>query len=214
VVSTFVDITSMRRALSSLADIMAGANVGVWEYDLETGNVERDETWFGILGLTPAEVSPTFDGLRALVHPEDLPVFDGIPSAWTSQVSYRVELRLRAAGERWKWVQIRGRSQSDGRGKVNRIAGVLVDIAARKELEASLSASLAENVRLVDELRAALSKIHQLEGLLPICMYCKSIRDKSDWIRLETYISERSTAEFSHGICPACYAKEFPEDSD
>lgn len=58
----------------------------------------------------------------------------------------------------------------------------------------------------VGELEAALEHVKQLQGILPICSYCKKIRDDQDyWQTLETYVSARSKAEFSHGICPACY---------
>jgi DNA-binding response OmpR family regulator len=57
----------------------------------------------------------------------------------------------------------------------------------------------------VAELEAAITTVKQLRGLIPICSYCKRIRsDKNDWEQLETYISEHSDAEFSHGICPPC----------
>ena len=59
----------------------------------------------------------------------------------------------------------------------------------------------------VDELQAALSKVKQLRGLLPICSYCKRIRgDDSYWQQVEGYIAAHSNAQFSHGICPTCYA--------
>lgn len=55
-------------------------------------------------------------------------------------------------------------------------------------------------------------RVKTLEGLLPICSYCKKIRDKQNntWHALELYIEERSGAEFSHGICPDCLAKHHP----
>jgi sigma-B regulation protein RsbU (phosphoserine phosphatase) len=57
----------------------------------------------------------------------------------------------------------------------------------------------------VHELEAALAGIRKLTGLLPICAYCKSIRDDSNyWHRVEEYVSEHSGATFSHGICPNC----------
>lgn len=59
----------------------------------------------------------------------------------------------------------------------------------------------------VSELEASLSQIKQLQGLLPICSYCKKIRDEQDyWHRVESYISEHTEVIFSHGICPECYA--------
>ena len=63
-------------------------------------------------------------------------------------------------------------------------------------------------------IRAEESEKHvaQLEGLLPICSYCKNIRDEDNhWHRLEAYIEDRSQAEFTHGICPDCFAKFRPD---
>ena len=58
----------------------------------------------------------------------------------------------------------------------------------------------------VCELEAALSQVKQLQGLLPICSYCKKIRDEQNyWHRIESYISDHAEVEFSHGVCPACY---------
>lgn len=60
-----------------------------------------------------------------------------------------------------------------------------------------------------DELEAALSRVKQLEGIIPICMYCKKIKDdKQSWHQLETYISQHSEALFSHGMCPECVEEQ------
>jgi phosphoserine phosphatase RsbU/P len=60
----------------------------------------------------------------------------------------------------------------------------------------------------VTELQAALANVKQLHGLLPICSYCKRIRgDDQYWQQVESYIADRSDAQFSHGICPSCYLK-------
>jgi phosphoserine phosphatase RsbU/P len=68
-----------------------------------------------------------------------------------------------------------------------------------------LQQKLAERVA---ELQDALSNVKQLHGLLPICSYCKRIRgDDQYWQQVEGYIAQHSNAEFSHGICPACFAK-------
>ncbi len=58
----------------------------------------------------------------------------------------------------------------------------------------------------VQELEQALSQVKQLQGLLPICSYCKKIRDDQNyWQRVDTYVSDRTEVEFSHGICPDCF---------
>lgn len=70
---------------------------------------------------------------------------------------------------------------------------------------ASLQQSLAQRV---NELQTALDLVNKLSGLLPICSYCKRIRKEEDrWQQLETYLSEHSEAEFSHGVCPDCYER-------
>ena len=60
----------------------------------------------------------------------------------------------------------------------------------------------------VKELEEAMAHIKQLKGLLPICSYCKKIRDDQDyWQEIERYISIHSDTKFSHGICPPCFEK-------
>ena len=69
-----------------------------------------------------------------------------------------------------------------------------------------------ERQRLMTELKTALDHIKQLQGMLPICSECKKIRDdKGYWNRIESYISRHSEVEFSHGICPDCAKKLYPE---
>jgi DNA-binding response OmpR family regulator len=66
-----------------------------------------------------------------------------------------------------------------------------------------LQQSLTQNVR---ELKEALIRVKQLSGLLPICSYCKKIRDDQNyWQQVEAYVGKHSEAQFSHSICPTCY---------
>lgn len=68
-----------------------------------------------------------------------------------------------------------------------------------------LQGILADRVR---DLEDALGRVKQLQGLLPICSYCKKIRDDNDyWRKVEDYLREHSDVTFSHGICPECYEK-------
>jgi phosphoserine phosphatase RsbU/P len=63
-------------------------------------------------------------------------------------------------------------------------------------------------VQRIAELKEALDHVKILQGFLPICSYCKKIRDdKEYWHQVENYISTRSEVEFSHSICPDCYQK-------
>jgi hypothetical protein len=63
----------------------------------------------------------------------------------------------------------------------------------------------------VEKLQEALKHVQRLQGLLPICMFCHKIRtDQQSWQRIEFYISEHSDATFTHGLCPECAKKQFP----
>jgi DNA-binding response OmpR family regulator len=63
----------------------------------------------------------------------------------------------------------------------------------------------------VDELEEALAHVKQLQGMLPICMHCKKIRDDEDtWHRVETYIEKHSEAMFTHSLCEECMAEHYP----
>ena len=62
--------------------------------------------------------------------------------------------------------------------------------------------------RRIQELEVMLGRVNQLQGLLPICSYCKSVRtDRDYWEKLEQYFVTHSDLRFSHGICPQCYEK-------
>ena len=75
---------------------------------------------------------------------------------------------------------------------------------ARVDLHIKLHKTMAD-------LKAALSQVKKLSGLLPICMYCKKIRDdKGYWNQIEAYIDNHSEAQFSHSICHECAEKHYP----
>lgn len=79
------------------------------------------------------------------------------------------------------------------------------DITERKHVE-------KDREMLIIELQEALKKVKKLRGFLPICASCKKIRDDQGyWEQIEKYITEHSEAEFSHGICPECAQKLYPE---
>ena len=64
----------------------------------------------------------------------------------------------------------------------------------------------------IEELSAALDHIKTLQGILPICSFCKKIRDdKGYWSQVESYIAKHTDAQFSHGLCPECLKTHYPE---
>lgn len=82
------------------------------------------------------------------------------------------------------------------------------DITARKMLE-------EERERLILELKAALEEVKTLSGLIPICAWCKKVRDEEGyWQAVEQYIQQHSGAAFTHSICQECYKQHFGDYVD
>lgn len=93
-------------------------------------------------------------------------------------------------------------------GRIAGIVGAIMDITDIRQAE-------KQKELMIADLQAALEKVKLLSGLLPICASCKKIRDdKGYWNQIESYIRERSEAEFSHGICPDCMHKLYGEFVD
>jgi PAS domain S-box-containing protein len=89
----------------------------------------------------------------------------------------------------------------DGEGKITHFLALKEDVTDRKRTD-------EERLKLVVELQEALAKVNTLTGLLPICAWCKKVRDDEGyWKQIENYVEAHSNAEFTHGICPDCAQK-------
>lgn len=114
------------------------------------------------------------------------------------------------------------------RGQNHRLGGVIENrpimsiVRQVAEMRQELDQVHQENLRyqeaerrnreLIGELQKALAEVKTLRGILPICARCKKIRDQEGyWQQVETYMSSRTDAEFSHGICPDCARELYPE---
>jgi len=124
-----------------------------------------------------------------------------------SLASGRVEAvyKMALGPEKFLWLKDQAHvvvSPADG---VNLALGCLTDVSKEMEVEARCE-------RLIAHLRQSLSQIKTLEGLLPICADCKKVRDdKGYWNQIEDYIRNHTQARFSHGICPDCARRLYPE---
>jgi CheY-like chemotaxis protein len=89
------------------------------------------------------------------------------------------------------------------------------ELRARVRTHLELKRQRDELSRRTAELEQALSHVKTLRGLLPICAWCKKIRnDQGYWDQLESYLSSRTDATFSHAICPDCAARAFPSHDE
>lgn len=85
-------------------------------------------------------------------------------------------------------------------------AGEIIGVTTASVDVTSIHRAQKEREHLIEELTRAMREVKTLKGIIPICSYCKSIRDEEGaWDAMESYISKHSDALFSHGICPKCY---------
>lgn len=93
----------------------------------------------------------------------------------------------------------------DGQGHLIAVLGVTRDISERHRLEQELR-------QAKQQAEKALADVRTLTGLIPICSSCRKVRgDKGYWERVEDYVASHTGARFSHGMCPSCLVRYFPE---
>lgn len=152
-----------------------------------------NSAWERTLGFTVAELQSR--PFLEFVHPDDRARTlsqNGQVRGGGQALAFENRYLCRDGGYRWlRWNATPDQSQQ-------LIYSVARDITMQKEAE-------AERERLVNELRSALAEIKVLQDILPICSYCKKVRDDEDyWHTVESYISHHTNTRFSHGVCPEC----------
>jgi hypothetical protein len=130
------------------------------------------------------------------------PVFFVLPvllSAWFSGSRWGVTLAVVLPLVRLSFFLVWGLPYSLGTALTNAAVRVLVLVVI-----ALLAHRAAERTRVLE------AEVHLLEGIVPICSFCKRMReDDGTWVRLEQYIGSRSAARFSHGFCPECAQEHY-----
>ncbi|MDP3537389.1 MAG: PAS domain-containing protein [Azonexus sp.] len=119
--------------------VLAGSDLGTWDWDIPNGNVLFDERWCAMLGYRPDEIEPTIASWELLVHPDDWPITQKLQSGILHKeenLPYASEYRLRHKDGHWVWVLDRGKVvERDRQGKPLRAAGTRLDISDRKQLK-------------------------------------------------------------------------------
>jgi PAS domain S-box-containing protein len=201
----------LRRAEERLELAVRNANAGIWDRRVGEPEGYYSPLCAEMLGYDPDEYLKLAGRRDLLVHPDDV---GRVVAAFEDHAAgrteiYDIEYRVREKAGTYRWVHDRGRIQRNGAGDAVRFTGSRTDIDARKRLEADLEASRVALAARVDQLEAALAEVRELRGILPICCYCKNVReDENYWTQVEEYVSKHTAAQFSHGICPSCYQRE------
>jgi PAS domain S-box-containing protein len=163
----------------------------IWRADVTMACDYFNEIWLAFTGRSlEQEIG---NGWAEGVHPDD---FDRCLKIYTEHFTRReifeMEYRLRRFDGTYRWIFDRGVPYSDSEDHFKGYIGSCIDVTEKIEAQDAL--------RKTQE-----AEIKRLRGFLPICSYCKKIRNDRDyWEQIESYISNRSDALFSHSICPDC----------
>jgi PAS domain S-box-containing protein len=165
--------------------------------------LKLNPAWEKTLGYSLEELRsrPMFE----FVHPDDLQrTLDQNRSVRTGGQALSFENRYRCKDGSFKWLLWNATPDFDRQV----IYAVARDITERKRSE-------EERERLLHELQSALAEVKVLQKILPICMYCKKVRDDVNfWQNVETYIAAHTETRFSHGVCPTCFDRVMGEPVD
>ncbi|HEV8267570.1 MAG TPA: PAS domain-containing protein [Thermoanaerobaculia bacterium] len=142
------------------------------------------------------------DAWVSILHPEDRArVLLQSGEALRNGVENDFEYRVIARDGEVRWIHDRGRFIADRDGCPICWQGVMLDVTAKKKAE-------EEREALLEELKKTFSEIRALTDLLPVCSSCKRVRnDKDYWEALDRYLTIRSAAKLTHGVCPDCAAR-------
>ncbi|HJV71721.1 sensor domain-containing protein [Ideonella sp.] len=175
VISCFLDETDLREQGHLLRMTIDGAGVGTWDWEVGTDALHYNEGWAAMLGYGPGDLRPQVDAFQALLHPDDVSTMRETMRRHLKDPAqpYRTEYRLRRQSGDWIWVLAAGaviERTADGRAK--RMAGVHLDITARKALEQALGEAastdaltqLPNRAGIQRDLARCVARVHEQPG--------------------------------------------------
>jgi PAS domain S-box-containing protein len=167
------------------------APIMIWRASLTMECDYFNEMWLQFTGRSMEQEMG--NGWTEGVHPDDFyKCLEIYMDHFRRKEIFEMEYRLRRFDGVYRWIFDRGTPYFDTDGNFQGYIGSCIDVTER--IEAQNALAHAQEV-----------EVKKLRGFLPICAYCKKIRnDKNYWEQIESYISQHSEALFSHGICPDC----------
>ena len=154
----------LRKSRERLEMALAGADLGLWDRDVKTGNVVVNRRWAEMLGYELSDIRPGFDTWQSMVHPDDLPsALVALESHFEGKTAfYECEYRMRSKAGDWKWVLSRGQAvERDRNGTPLRVSGTHSDIDQRKRAVERLSES-EERYRLLFDSMLSAFALHEI----------------------------------------------------
>jgi PAS domain S-box-containing protein len=145
--STILDVTDLHRTQESLREseerlrfVLEGTSDGIWDWNIESGQVYFNTRYYTMLGYDPGEFPAAYESWLKLLHPDEVkPTERALQRAIENHTPFIIESRLKAKNGEWRYILSRGRVvESDSMGKAIRLAGSHTDITERKRTEQAL----------------------------------------------------------------------------
>jgi PAS domain S-box-containing protein len=192
---------TIRLSSNEYATLVEQAPILIWRADLTMGCDFFNDRWLAFTGRTMEQESG--NGWAEGVHPDDLPRCLKIyTESFARREVFEMEYRLRRVDGVFRWLFDRGVPFNGPTGQFSGYIGSCIDVTERIDAQTQLKAVQELEVKLLQE-------------LLPVCSWCNKIREDSGyWRQLESYVSQHSALRFTHGICPDCKGKHFPNTLD
>ncbi len=175
VISCMIDVTQQREQQQLLTLAIESASLGVWHWDIPTGQMNVNDRMLALLGYRPGELALTSESFQGLIHPDDREGWD-----WAIRTNLRDshqplhwEVRVRHGSGRWMWALYSGTVVTrDAAGRALRMAGICYDINAQKELEEQLRQTartdsltrLPNRVELLNRIHVSIQRAKQQPG--------------------------------------------------
>jgi PAS domain S-box-containing protein len=174
--------TPLRANDERLEFALSAAGIGVWEWEVATGNLRWTETLERIFGFEPGSFPGTYEAYRSRIPAEDHPKMDvSLKRAIAEHRDHETEHRVRLPDGRIRWVQGRGRPYFDADGVFIRMIGTSFDVTEQKLAQDALQRTSEDLERIVSDRNDALSKSHAfLDSLienLPLMVFVKDAKE-------------------------------------
>lgn len=179
--------------------LVEDAPIMIWRADAQGACDYFNERWLAFTGRSMEQ--EIGNGWATGVHPDDRDrCLRTYSLAFERRDFFEMEYRLRRSDGEYRWILDRGGPVMDGTGRFRGYIGSCIDVTERVVAREALAHAHNTGLRI-------------LSGLLPLCAWCRRIRDvEGRWQTLEAYLHEHADTRFTHGMCPECQQLHGPPD--
>jgi len=193
-------------------DILQRSDFAWWEWDIATNTVRFNDLKASMLGYDPADFKERgYQGFTELVHPEDHEkTMDAMRRVLSGKTNlYQIDYRIKTNVGDYVWFMDRGIIiEKNDQDRPLRIRGIVIDLGRESQRGTDIDALLSVIYRSASFAEGKVS-------FMTVCSVCNKVKEKdTEWIDLPADLSALIGEKVSHGICPACIKKLYPDLAD